>query len=217
VELTIALVTTAGVHLHGQPPFRAEGEKEFRVIPGDVDTAELMISHPHYDHADADRDINCVFPLDRLRELAAAGQIAGVGDLHVGFMGTASNLREIYEETAPAIAERIEGSQAEAVVLTAGCPQVCHRTVVAIQREIEMRGVPTVLITVSPEASAQMGPPRAVYPVGFRVGHVLGGPGQSELQRAVLEAALGRLVTPSEPGLIVEETFRGYRVPVAGS
>ncbi len=40
-----------------------------------------------------------------------------------------------------------------------------------------MRGLPTVLITVSPESSAQMGPPRAIYPVGFQIGHVLGGQG----------------------------------------
>ncbi len=48
---------------------------------------------------------------------------------------------------------------------------MCHRTVVAVQREIEMRGIPTVLITVSPEVSAQMRPPRALYPKGFKVAH----------------------------------------------
>jgi hypothetical protein len=73
-----------------------------------------------------------------------------------------------------------------------------------------MRGLPTVLITVSPEASAQMGPPRALYPVGFRIGHVLGGPGQVELQRAVLRDALERLVTPGEPGIIEERTYCAY-------
>jgi D-proline reductase (dithiol) PrdB len=119
-ETTIALVTTAGIHARGQPAFDPEGEKEFRVIPGDVATAELMISHPYYDHADADRDVNCVFPLDRLRELAAEGLIGGVNDFHIGFMGTSPRLREMYEETAPAIADRVERSKAEAVVLTAG-------------------------------------------------------------------------------------------------
>ena len=119
-ETTVALVTTAGVHLRSQPPFNPEGEKEFRLIAGDVDTAELMISHPYYDHTDADRDVNCVFPLDRLRELAAEGVIAGVNNHHVGFMGTSPRLREVYEETAPAVADRIERSKADAVLLTAG-------------------------------------------------------------------------------------------------
>src|SRR5262249_5053587 len=119
-ELTIGLVTTAGVHLRDQPPFNPEGEKGFRVIPGDADTSQLMISHPYYDHTDADRDVNCVFPLDRLRELATEGLIGGVSNLHVGYMGTSPRLREAYEETAPAIADRVEGSKADAVVLTAG-------------------------------------------------------------------------------------------------
>ena len=119
-ELTIGLVTTAGVHLREQPPFNPEGEKDFRVIPGDVDSSQLVISHPYYDHADADRDVNCVFPLDRLRELATEGLIGGVSNLHVGYMGTSPRLREVYEETAPAIADRVERSKADAVVLTAG-------------------------------------------------------------------------------------------------
>ncbi|MBX5489608.1 MAG: hypothetical protein IRZ14_00525 [Chloroflexi bacterium] len=119
-ETTVALVTTAGVHLRDQPPFRPEGEKEFRVIPGDTPLADLMITHPHYDHTDADRDINCVFPLARLRELADAGVIAAVSNYHVGYMGTSPRLREVYEETAPAIADRLERSKADAVVLTAG-------------------------------------------------------------------------------------------------
>ncbi len=119
-ETTLALVTTAGVHLRSQEPFKPEGEKEFRVIPGDVDTAELMITHPFYDHSDADRDVNCVFPLDRLRELAAEGAIAGVNNVHVGWMGTFPNLRDVYNETVPAIADQLERSKADAVLLTAG-------------------------------------------------------------------------------------------------
>ena len=119
-ETTVALVSTAGVHLRSQEPFNPEGEKDFRVIPGDTATAELMISHPFYDHTDADRDVNCVFPLDRLRELATDGVIAAVSNIHVGWMGTSPRLKEVYEETAPAIADRIERSKADAIVLTAG-------------------------------------------------------------------------------------------------
>jgi D-proline reductase (dithiol) PrdB len=119
-ETTVALVTTAGVHLRDQPPFRPEGEKEFRIIPGDAALADLLIAHPYYDHRDADRDINCVFPLGRLREFAAEGVIGAVSNYHIGYMGTSPRLREVYEETAPAIADRLERSKADAVVLTAG-------------------------------------------------------------------------------------------------
>ena len=53
-----------------------------------------------------------------------------------------------------------------------------------------MRGIPTVLITVSPEVSAQMRPPRALYPKGFKPGNSLGRPHMRELQRSVLRDAL---------------------------
>ena len=76
-----------------------------------------------------------------------------------------------------------------------------------------MLGLPTVLITVSPESSAQMGPSRAIYPVGFQIGHVLGGPGQVDLQRTVLLDALQRLVTPGEPGIIEEHSYPQYAPP----
>ncbi len=165
-EMTLALVTTAGVHPRGQEPFDLDGDNSWRLIPGDAATADLMVTHEHYDHRHADADVNCVFPLDRLRELAAEGVIAGVGDKHLGFMGYTQQLRDLYERAAPEMARIIERSQADAVLLTAGCP-LCHRTVVAIQREIEMRGVPTVLITLVPDASQEMGPPRALAPRGF--------------------------------------------------
>ncbi|MEY4166363.1 MAG: hypothetical protein RIR52_187, partial [Acidobacteriota bacterium] len=54
-----------------------------------------------------------------------------------------------------------------------------------------MRGIPTVLITVSPEVSAQMRPPRAMSPKGFRIGNSLGRPGMAGLQKRVLWDALG--------------------------
>jgi D-proline reductase (dithiol) PrdB len=88
---------------------------------------------------------------------------------------------------------------------------VCHRTVVAVQREIEMRGIPTVLITVSPEVSAQMRPPRAFYPKGFKVGNSLGKPGQRELQKRVLRDALLLLSGPPQPGQVIEREYPEYK------
>jgi len=118
-ESMVALVSNAGVHLKSQEPFSPEGDNSLRVVPGDVKGSELMITHSHYDHADADRDINCVFPIDRLRELRQEGLIGGLGDKHVGF-GYSLNLKETYEVTAPQVADAIERSKADLVVLTAG-------------------------------------------------------------------------------------------------
>ena len=73
-----------------------------------------------------------------------------------------------------------------------------------------MRGVPTVLITVSPEVSAQMRPPRALYPKGFKVGNSLGRPGMRELQRQVLRDALRLLTENTRPGSVVTREYAEY-------
>ncbi len=202
-----ALVSTTGVHLRNQEPY-IEDDNTWRLIPGDVQTDELMITHDHYDHHDADQDINCVFPIDRLRELAAEGIIGGVNNKHLGF-GFTQNLRDLYERAAPEMAKEILHSKADGVILTAGCP-LCHRVACGIAREIEMTGLPTVVITVEPEATRQAGPPRAIAPEHFRQGHSLGGPFQKDLQRKVLLDALKRWEAREEPGNIWSISYPEY-------
>ena len=119
-ETTFALVSTAGVHLRDQQPYNLDGDNGWRLIPGDTPADHLMVTHGHYNHTHADQDINCVFPIERLRELAAAGIIGGVGDKHLGFMGYTQQLRDLYDRAAPEMAKIIERSQADAVILTAG-------------------------------------------------------------------------------------------------
>ena len=48
-QSVFALVTTTGVHLRSQEPY-VEDDNTWRLIPGDVQTADLMITHDHYDH-----------------------------------------------------------------------------------------------------------------------------------------------------------------------
>lgn len=121
---TIALVTAAGVHHREQPPFNIAddlGDLTFRIIGADVQASDLMVTHHHYDHTDADRDINVVFPIDALRALIAEGYIGGEARQHIGYMGYTMQLKRMYEETAPQIAAEIDRkSCADAVILTGG-------------------------------------------------------------------------------------------------
>lgn len=123
-KMTVALVTAAGVHRRDQEPFNIAdelGDLTFRTIAGDANPADLMVTHHHYDHSDADQDINVVFPLELLRELKSEGVIGEVAREHVGYMGYTMQLRRMYEETAPAIAEFIDKkSKADVIVLTGG-------------------------------------------------------------------------------------------------
>jgi D-proline reductase (dithiol) PrdB len=120
----VAIVTAGGVHRKDQEPFNIAdelGDLTFRVFGGDVHASDLMVTHHHYDHADADRDINVVFPIDPLRDLVSEGFIGAVAREHVGYMGYTMQLKRMYQETAPQVAEEIDKkSRADVIVLTGG-------------------------------------------------------------------------------------------------
>lgn len=93
-EATVALVTTSGVHLRNDRPFELASDPTYRIIPRTAEAGDLAISHRAYDRTDALRDVNLVFPLQRLRELEAEGAIGRVAGRHYGFglVGRAAEL-----------------------------------------------------------------------------------------------------------------------------
>ena len=76
-----------------------------------------------------------------------------------------------------------------------------------MQRAIEMLGIPTVVITVEPEETAQARPPRALCPKGFVAGHSLGRPNDPALQKRILADAFALLAGPPRPGEVVEREY----------
>jgi D-proline reductase (dithiol) PrdB len=123
-KATIAIVTAAGVHRKDQEAFNIAdelGDLSYRLMDENVQSSDLMVTHHHYDHADADEDINVVFPIDILQELLKEGFIGGIARKHIGYMGYTMRLKQMYDETAPQIADEIDrGSRADAVILTGG-------------------------------------------------------------------------------------------------
>jgi D-proline reductase (dithiol) PrdB len=99
---TVALISTGGVHLKGDPPFNLNSDPTFRVVPKQAQPPDLAISHQAYDRTDALRDLNLVFPLERLRELEAERVIGRLAAEHYGFglMGSARGLMPAIKEVA---------------------------------------------------------------------------------------------------------------------
>jgi D-proline reductase (dithiol) PrdB len=122
-QCRVALVTTAGVHRKGDPPFDMEdkeGDPSYRVIPRGAERDALCITHDYYDHRDADKDINIVLPLDRLRELVREGVVGEEAPLHYSFMGhiDGHHIARLLTQTAPDAARQLTHEQVDAVVLT---------------------------------------------------------------------------------------------------
>lgn len=121
-ESRVALVTTAGVHPRADDAFKdlaPEGDPTYRVIPSDIHSSELMVTHNHYDHSDADKDVNCVFPIDRVRDLASEGVVGDVAPEHFGFMGFNPDPALIVENGGE-VARRLAGASVDVAIMTPG-------------------------------------------------------------------------------------------------
>jgi D-proline reductase (dithiol) PrdB len=118
-ESTVCLVTTAAVRHKDDEPFKLEGDSTFRVIRSESTCADLRYDDSHYDHGCVDQDLNCVFPIDRLSELAREQRIGGLNELHFS-VGFSQALRELRETTIPAMVREIDKSRPDIVLLTGG-------------------------------------------------------------------------------------------------
>jgi len=204
----IALVTTSGVILKGEYQKRRV-RRGIHIIPGDCRSEDLTVIRARHNYGDVIGDINCLFPIDRLKELAEEGKIKGGTEEHVSVIGLRFYPNQLKKEIAPQVAEIVEAARAGAALVLAGY-FLCHRVAIVLQRSIEERGVPTVLISLYPRATRMRHPPRAFHPVGFKPGHNVGAPHQEGLQKKVIMDALKLLETLEEPGLLVEKEYPEY-------
>lgn len=117
-----ALITTGGVHLRHDAPFDMRdphGDPTFREIPTGAAPADLRITHDYYDHRDADRDVNIVFPLERFRELVERQALAGLTARHWSFMGHVDGplVRTLETVSIPALLARLHDDRPDFVLL----------------------------------------------------------------------------------------------------
>jgi D-proline reductase (dithiol) PrdB len=118
-EAIVCLVSTAGVRTKDDKPFDTDGDTSWRVVSSEATAADLAYDDTHYDHACVDADLNCVFPIDRLRELAREGRIGGITERHFS-LGFSQALRDMREKTIPQLAREIDRTRPDAVLLTGG-------------------------------------------------------------------------------------------------
>ena len=115
-EARIALISTAGLHRAGDRTF-GFGSTDYRILPGDVNFADVQMSHisVNFDRSGFQQDVNVVFPLERLRELAAAGEVGSVAAWHYAFMGATDPLR--MEASAVEVARLLREDRVDAALL----------------------------------------------------------------------------------------------------
>lgn len=117
-ESRLALVTTGGVHLPGQPRFDIDdpaGDCSYREIPTGAE--DLTWTHA-YHRPDEGSDLDAVFPLWTLRGLVSTGEVDSLNHRHFSFMGAIHETHPLSEKTAPEVAGKLVEDGVDAVLLT---------------------------------------------------------------------------------------------------
>jgi D-proline reductase (dithiol) PrdB len=121
-EATVALVTSAGVHLPGDRPFEKikGGDFSYRWITEEAPPGDLICTHPSgaWDRSGVEADPNMALPLDRLRALREAGEIGGIGPRHASFQGSITAPMRLMRQTAPEMAQGMADDGVHVVLLT---------------------------------------------------------------------------------------------------
>jgi D-proline reductase (dithiol) PrdB len=115
----LAIVTTAGLHRRGDRLF-GPGDQTYRVIPSDTPVAEIVQSHTSigFDRAPIMRDLNISFPIERVRELVARGELGGLAPNCYSFMGALRDAARLAAETGPEVGRRLRAEGADAALVT---------------------------------------------------------------------------------------------------
>jgi len=117
-DCRVALVSTSGAYAAGMHPY-TENDLTFNLIPDDTETRLLHFVPGHFDTSKGALDPNIMFPLDRLHDLVASGEIGKTAEHHVA-MGLTTELRKLKEEVSWDIARDVLQTRPDVVVMTGG-------------------------------------------------------------------------------------------------
>jgi len=118
-ECRVSMLTSGGISQCAMPAWDPLARNDHRLdpIPADTPSSDFQIHDAYYDHRDAETDINCQFPIDRLHELCDAGEIGSLAPrFWSGFMGRIYNRSKILNESAPAFAEALHNDEVDLLI-----------------------------------------------------------------------------------------------------
>jgi len=117
-DATVAIVTTAAIHPIDDDAFTWD-ETSYRTLGREERAFKLGHWSPNFDRSGFTADLNVVYPIDRLEELAADGQIGAVAPHHLSFAGNQpDDVATIRLDSGPAAARQLQDDGVDVVILT---------------------------------------------------------------------------------------------------
>ena len=121
-ECRVTFVSTAGVQPKGTMPFdtvHPVGDYSYRRVPSDLAPDDLEIHQIKYPTVGAKRDINVIFPIERLQELAAEGVFGELAPNFFSFIGYNMDAERLERTLAEDIADAVKAEGSDVALL---CP-----------------------------------------------------------------------------------------------
>ncbi len=119
-ESRLIFVSTAGVQPKNSLPFdtvHPVGDYSFRRVPSDSKPADLAIHQLKYPTLGAKRDLNVIFPIERLQEFAKEKIIGGLTANFFSFIGYNMDAERLENTLAETIADAVEAEKPDAALL----------------------------------------------------------------------------------------------------
>lgn len=119
-EARLTFVSTAGVQPRGTMPFDTAhpvGDYSFRRVPSGLKPADLEIHQLKYPTSGAKRDLNVIFPIERLQELTAENYIGELAPNFFSFIGYNMDAERLEQTLAEDIAEAVEAEKPDVALL----------------------------------------------------------------------------------------------------
>jgi D-proline reductase (dithiol) PrdB len=199
-----AIVTTSGVRLKTQHSF-GRNSSEFREISVYASHEDLAFDFTNFDPAEAERDLNVLVPVDRLKDLVDRGALGGLNETFFSFFGPCSDLSRL-RESARAAGEKLLAYGCDAAfVIPANL--ICNQTAGLLARELERQGISTICAVTVKEIAQQVRIPRGAF-IHFPFGRTLGRAGEVALQESIVSDLARALRTLDRPGKIVDLPYR---------
>lgn len=198
--LNLALISSAGAYIDGTEPFDTDsrdGDINFREIPIEVEAEDLLYAAKGYDATAVKQDRNAQIPIERLLEYEANAVIGRLNEVWWSLSSYIPNAALVARELAPKLAERLKGYEVQAALLVPAS-RLCHQTLGIVAREIESRGIPTMMLAVDTGILDKIRPPRSAFYDG-EFGSVAGKPDWKQYQLRILDESLRWIETFDQP------------------
>lgn len=117
----LTFVSTSGVQPVGTLPFDTVhpiGDYTYRKVPSNLQPHELEIHQLKYPTVGANKDINVIFPIERLQELAQEGVIGGLTENFFSFIGYNMDPDKLEHQLAEDIADAVVKDHADIALLS---------------------------------------------------------------------------------------------------